>query len=111
MESKKKKPSSPYERAKKRVNDIKGFYGHLAIYIIVCLVVLLGNGRARFIFLSNEALGNPEFLNWIDLNVYGTPIVWGVFVIIHGLNVFKINPFFSKKWEARQIEKYMNKHN
>ena len=109
MKSKNKKPSTSYERARKRVDDIKGFYGHLTAYIIVNAVLLLARGKFHFMLLSKGALGDPEFLNWLDWNVYGTPIVWGIALGIHALSVFVKNPFLGKSWEERQIEKYMNK--
>mgnify|MGYP000395049691 CR=1 FL=1 len=105
--SKKKKPSNSYERARKRVKDIKGFYGHLAAYIIINLIVLFS--RARFLVISKGALGDPDFLNWIDWNTYGTPIIWGIGLGIHALTVVVKNPYLGKAWEDKQIEKYMNK--
>jgi hypothetical protein len=111
MKSKNTKPLSSYERARKRVDEIKGFYGHLTAYIAVNAVLLLARGKIHFMLLSKGALGDPEFLNWIDWNIYGTPIIWGVGLLTHGLYVFKMNPFFGKNWEERQIEKYMNKDN
>jgi len=111
MKSKNKQPISSYERAQKRVKEIKGFYGHLTVYIIINLIVLFS--RARFLNLqgNNTSLQNVEFLNWIDWNIYGTPIIWGVFLVIHAISVFGKNPFLGKKWEERQIKKYMNKSN
>ena len=105
MKSKNKRPSNAYDRARKRVSDIKGFYGHLAAYVIINLVVLLT--RAKFLVISKEALGNPEFLNWFDWNTYGTPVVWGIALGIHALTVFVKNPILGKAWEERQINKYM----
>lgn len=109
MQSKNNKPSTAYERARKRVDDIKGFYGHLTAYIIVNTILLLARGKFHFMLLSKEALGDPEFLNWLDWNVYGTPIIWGIGLIIHAISVFAKNPFLGKAWEERQIEKYINR--
>lgn len=108
MKSKNKRPSTPYERARKRVDDIKGFYRHLTAYVIVSAILLLARGKVHFVLLSKGALGDPNFLNWLDWNIYGTPILWGIGLLIHGLIVFVKNPFLGKEWEKRQIEKYMN---
>ena len=107
MKSKNKQPLSSYERAQKRLGDIKGFYGHLAAYIIVNLIVMFT--RAKFLILQggNTSLENVELLNWIDWNVYGTPIIWGIFLAIHAIGTFGKNPFLGKSWEDRQIKKYM----
>jgi hypothetical protein len=107
MKSKNKQPLSSYERAQKRIKEIKGFYGHLAAFIIVNLIVMFS--RAKFWILqgNSTSLENVEFLNWIDWNIYGTPIIWGIFLAIHAINTFGKNPFLGRKWEERQIQKYM----
>jgi len=108
MKSKNKKPATSYERAQKKVKNIKGFYGHLAVYLLVVPTVLfLAPGNARFMPISNTFFEEVNFLNWIDWNTYGTPILWGIALAIHALNVFVKNPFLGKSWEERQIEKYM----
>lgn len=109
MKSKNKKDLSSFERAKKRVDDIKGFYGHLAAYCIVNLIVMFSRGKFLNLHANNSSLDNVEFLNWIDWNTYGTPIIWGVFLAIHAMNTFGKNPFLGRRWEERQIKKYMEK--
>lgn len=78
--SKKKKLLTPYDRAVRRVADIKGFYGHLAAYIFVNGILLLSRDDFRFILLDESAFGNSDFLNWVNWNVYGTPIIWVLFI-------------------------------
>ena len=95
------------ERAQARVNQLKGFYRHLTVYIIVNAVILLSAKRVTFILLSKEALGNPDFLEWINWNVYGTPILWGIGLLIHAAYVFIPSPF--KRWEEKKIKAYMEK--
>ncbi len=68
---------SPYERAQKRVDAIKGFYGHLVVYIVVCTVLLLARKKIHVVLLSSAVFGEADFLNYVDWNVYGTPILWG----------------------------------
>ena len=96
-----------FAKAKKRVETLKGFYKHLTVYIVVNSFLLLAAKRVTFIFLSKEALGNPEFLKWVDWNLYGTPIIWGIALLIHATYVFIPSPF--KKWEERQIQNYIRK--
>ncbi|QCX00439.1 2TM domain-containing protein [Aggregatimonas sangjinii] len=95
-----------YERAKKRVARIRKFYNHATIYVVVTIILFLLRHEFTFILLSKRALGNPEFLEWIDWNVYGTAIVWGVILAIHGITVFS-KPLFGKSWEERQLKKFM----
>jgi len=110
MKLKNKQPLSSYERAQKRIKDIKGFYGHLTVYVMVNLLVLFT--RAKFLSLPtvHTSLDTVEFLNWLDWNTYGTSIIWGIALIFHGIKVFVKNPFFGKAWEERQIKKYMNQN-
>ena len=93
------------QKAEKRVAEIKGFYQHLTAYILVNAFLLLFSQRITFIIFSKEALGNPEFLEWINWNVWGTPIIWGLALLIHAATVFLKSPF--KKWEQRQIRRIM----
>jgi hypothetical protein len=110
MESKNRKTSNAYERARKRVKDIKDFYLHLVIFIVVNVIVVFTNGKFIFTLFSKETLGNHEFLNWLNWDTYGTSIIWGIALGIHALTVFVENPFLGKKWEQKQIEKYMNEN-
>lgn len=80
-----------YQRAKKRVKDIKGFYGNLTSYIIVMLF---------FIFLNLKY--SPKHL-WFIYPMLG----WGMGVVAHAIGVFKLSIFFSKEWEERKIKKYI----
>lgn len=95
------------EKAEKRVKSIKGFYNHLVVYIMVNTLLLIFKGKFLFTLLSEEAIGNPNFLKWIDWNIYGTPILWGIGLLIHAICVFGFKPQFFKDWEERQLEKYM----
>ena len=85
------------QRAQKRVEEIKGFYSHLAVYILVNLVILAWSA------LTFREIGEPLF-QWPMLI---TPAAWGVGLAFHYAKTFHINPFFGKDWEERQIRKYM----
>ncbi|MGD1946705.1 MAG: 2TM domain-containing protein [Croceivirga sp.] len=98
--------NSRFIKAQRRVKRIKGFYQHLTAYIIINTVLLLSSGKITFILLSREALGNPAFLKWVNWNLWGTPIIWGIVLLIHAVNVFVKSPF--KGWEERQIQKYLD---
>tara|TARA_R110002012_G_scaffold322108_1_gene555942 strand:- start:59080 stop:59406 length:327 start_codon:yes stop_codon:yes gene_type:complete len=99
--------NSKLERAKLKVANLKGFYNHLVVYIIINLSLIIFKEKVIFTLLSKEAIGNPDFLNWINWNVFGTPIIWGIGLLIHALFVFGSKPTFIKKWEQKQLQKYM----
>jgi len=92
-------------RAQKRVKAIKGFYQHLTVYLVVNIILLLLSGHISVILISDRAFENVAFLNWINWNLWGTPIGWGIALVIHAMSVFLKSPF--KGWEERQIRKIM----
>ena len=85
------------KRAKKRVEQLKGFHIHLVVYLAINLLIMLGN------VLVSVQQGEPPF-RW---HMLVTPFFWGIGLAIHALNVYGPNLLFGKKWEARQIAKYM----
>jgi predicted tellurium resistance membrane protein TerC len=80
-----------YEMAKKRVEELKDFYGHLTAYIIV--IAFLG---------VINLLTSPTF--WWFLFV---AFFWGIGLIAHAASVFLKRGIFSKEWEEKKIRKYM----
>ena len=83
-----------YNRAKKRVDELKGFYIHLAIYVVINAFILV-----------NLYLRNDDFWRWEH---FFTLIAWGVGVLFHASKTFGFNPLLGKNWEERQIQKYMD---
>ena len=80
-----------YIAARKRVKKIKGFYGHLAAYVVV----------GAFFFLMNM-LTNP-----FDLWFYFPMLGWGIGLAFHYIGVFGVPGVgnLDKAWEEKQIEK------
>ena len=89
--------NSRLEKAKKRLDQLKGFYLHLAIYLTINVIIL-----TNFYFRSLDS--NYEF--W-SIPTFFTALFWGVGVLLHGANTFRALPFYTKKWERKQIEKMM----
>ena len=87
------------ERAKKRVEEIKGFYIHLAVYIVINAFILVN------VYITTMGDGG----NFRQLSTFFTLLFWGVGLGFHGARVFNFNPLFGKKWEERQIQKYIEK--
>jgi transcriptional regulator with XRE-family HTH domain len=76
-----------------RVRRIKGFYMHLAQYVIVVGVLTIVN-----IIIDRHYL-------WCLWIAFG----WGTGLLIHGLKAFDKFPFLSGQWERRQVEKYLGR--
>ena len=85
------------KEAKKRVEEIKGFYIHLTVYIVVNLFIVLS------IVYNQYADGEPP-LGW---PILVTPLFWGIGLGIHAANVFGFGMVLGKNWEERMIRKYM----
>lgn len=83
-----------YKRAKKQVEELKGFYIHLSIYLIVNAFILVN------IYLNvDEFWYFPHFFPLIG---------WGVGVSFHGAKVFGFSPMMGKDWEKRMVQKFMD---
>jgi hypothetical protein len=80
------------QRARDRVGEIKGFYHHLTIYLVV----------NALLFLIDIFSGGGTWFYWPLLG-------WGVAVAIQGLNTFDILPWSSKEWEERKVRELIAK--
>lgn len=87
-----------YEIAAKKVKKIKGFYSHLAVYIIINTLLLIGNYQ----FWNKEG----AFFSWENLS---TAFFWGIGLAAHGISVFGFHLLFGKDWEERKIKELMEK--
>lgn len=83
-----------YERARKRVRDIRDFYQHLIIYIAI----------NSFLFFLNLFTSTEHW--WFIYPLLG----WGIGLAAHALSVFT-GGFFGEDWEQRKIKEYMEKDN
>jgi len=82
-----------YYKARKRVEEIKGFYGNLVSFIVVNIFLMV---------LNLTTSPNHLWFFW--------PLLWwGIGVVFHGLKVFNYMPFFSKDWEEKKIKEFMEK--
>jgi hypothetical protein len=81
-----------HEEAKEYVHKLKGFWIHLAVYVIVNASLTLLNLVSR-----------PEKL-WF----YWVLIGWGAGLLAHALLVF--GGGLGKNWEQRKIAEVMNRH-
>jgi len=82
-----------YQEAKKRVEEIKGFFGHLFAYIGVNITLIIIN-----LVTSPGAL----WFYWVTL-------FWGIGIFWHAMGVFIFSGFPGKKWEERKIKELMDR--
>ncbi len=81
--------NTAYYKAKKRVEELKGFYGNLLSYCIVIPILIYVN--LTYV---------PDF-HWFWFSLGG----WGFGLIMHAFKVFG----YSTKWEDRQIAAILDK--
>lgn len=78
-----------YEKAVKRVKELKGFYGNLISY---CIII-------PFLAIINLLTSPTEI--WF----YWPMLGWGIGLAAHGMNVFAIG----KNWEEKKIQEILRK--
>ena len=83
--------NNAYYKAKKRVEELKGFYGNLISY---CCVI-------PFLIIINLKF-SPHF-QWFWFSAAG----WGFGLIMHALKVYG----YSSNWEERKIQEILQKEN
>lgn len=81
-----------YLRAKKKVENLKSFYTHLTVYVLINV----------FLFVINLSTYDGHW--WFIYPLGG----WGIGLLAHALSTFTFG-FFSEEWEERKIKEYMEK--
>lgn len=76
-----------------RVKRVKGFYIHLAQYVMVMALLFTIN-----------LVTHPEYI-WAFWPLLG----WGIGLTFHGLKAFSLIKWFGPEWEKRQVEKYLGR--
>jgi hypothetical protein len=82
-----------YRRARRRVRQIRAFYLHFSLFMIVNIILHLIN-----------FLATPRTY-WAFWPLLG----WGVGLLPHGLATYRWMPFVGKEWEERKIRELMDK--
>ncbi len=83
-----------YERARKRVEELKKFYGNLISYAVINVMLIVIN-----------LLTSPDHL-WF----YWVTIFWGLSILFHASRVFLIKGKpLGKAWEEKKIKEVMEK--
>jgi len=82
-----------YQKAKERVEALRGFYIHLIVYAVVNLILF-----------SINMIVSPDSL-WFFWPLMG----WGIGLAMHVLSVFGPSLWFGADWEQRKIQELMEK--
>lgn len=93
-----------YVRAKKRVKEIKGFYIHLIVFIIINILI------SSVIIFGLVSSGDSLEQVFSNFGIYSTWFFWGIGLFFHWLGVFGFRSLgFGKNWEDRKIKELMDK--
>lgn len=87
-----------FERARKRVKAVAGFYKHLMVYILVNLFLI---SMKYFKLEPGERL--------LEFSTFSTAFFWGIGLAFHALSTFGANFFLGNDWEEKKINELMNK--
>ena len=83
-----------YEKAKKRVEELRKFYGNLVTYAVINVMLIIIN-----------LVTSPGSL-WF----YWVTIFWGIAILLHASKVFILKgKFLGEEWEERKIKEIMEK--
>ena len=93
------------ELAQKRVVELKGFFRHLRIFVIVNGILFAMRMGWLIPVLPDWFPTEQYYFQWVNLNI----AIWAVILAVHALTLFrhKFTPF--KKWEERKIKEFMDK--
>ena len=89
-----------YLNAKKRVKQVKGFYIHALVFVLVNAFIIMMK-----VINGQHVAGEPQ----IKISQFLTIIIWGVGLVAHGLSIFLPNFILGKNWEEKKIRELMDK--
>ena len=83
-----------YQKAKRRVEEIRGFYIHLVVYVLVNALLFL-----------IDITTSPD-----DLWFFWVLLGWGIGLAAHAVHVFGIGSWLGPEWEEKKINETLDKN-
>jgi len=96
-----KETITKYQKAKLRVERVKGFYTHFSIFILVNLMII---GLKLWGNFGSWTEFTDKLLTFDTLSSF---VIWGAILTIHALTVFVFPSFMGYKWQERKIQEFM----
>lgn len=94
-----------FEKANKRVKELKDFYRHIVVFVVINGFLYLLKSGVLTEFLPKGFPTEPYYYDWINGNL----VIWGLILAVHTAYVYRSKFTFFQKWEERQIQKYLDK--
>lgn len=89
-----------YESARVRAKQKKRLFQHFVVFLI----------GAVFLIVLNVVIGYQENFKPLGYNWFvWAVLLWTLLFLIHFFNVFIVNSFMGKEWEAKQVDKLVKK--
>ncbi|MCG9972273.1 2TM domain-containing protein [Christiangramia crocea] len=89
-----------YENARKRTKEKKRLFQHFVIFLI----------GAVFLIILNVVIGYKEDFQPLGYNWFvWAVLLWALILLVHFFNVFIVNSFMGKDWEAKQVDRLVKK--
>jgi len=85
-----------YQKARDRVQEVKGFYAHAVMFLVANVALAVLNLAT---FKKNDGI------IWFIWPLIG----WGVVLVVHAISVFGIGRFPGRGWEQRQIQRELDR--
>ncbi|MFD1064176.1 2TM domain-containing protein [Winogradskyella litorisediminis] len=89
------------EKAKLRLEKLKRFYSHLAVYFTINIIISV------FKFSNHVDTWDAFISKLFSLDILFTWSVWGVLLLIHAFSVFVFPKLLGYEWEEKKIEQLM----
>ena len=83
-----------YQEARRHACQVRGFYNHLLIYLMVNAALI-----------GMNYVTSPHRIWW-----YWTTFGWGIGLLAHALRVFALSGWLGAAWEERRIREYLSRH-
>jgi hypothetical protein len=85
-----------YQRARDRVQEVKGLYAHAVMYLVANVALAI---------LNLTTLEKNDGVIWFIWPLIG----WGVVLVVHAISVFGIGRFLGRDWEQRHIQQELDR--
>lgn len=96
--------ANKFERAKKKVKELKKFYKHVAFYVVITVFFI---GRRIY---KDITYGDSVIEAFTDVSNYRLFFWWTVILVLHAIKTFRFDFFFGENWKERKIKEEMNKN-
>lgn len=85
-----------WEKARERVQELKGFYAHAAVFLFANIALVI---------LNLATLHKNDGILWFVWPLIG----WGIVLAVHAVSVFGLGRFLGREWEQRHIQQELDR--